>query len=153
MIKINVTKITLNENKIKQIAHFASSTIVADYLQREAKEILRESFPKIPYNIRSKNPHLRDLYEVSKPLKASFKIDGTKYPSTQVKIKPRGKYKTYYAVVTAGKRNGKPINYSLPSSQPYVLEKAVRKRNNKMYSDLTSLIVDSINRVENTNDQ
>ena len=70
---------------------------------------------------------MRDKYEVSKPLKASFKIDGTRYPSCQVKIKPKGKYLEYYAVVTAGHRNGIPFKYSLATAEPYALENTLKR--------------------------
>lgn len=127
MIKINVKKITLNQKKMKEIAEAASSERLKSFLTQEAKVVLNNAWSKIPYNVRSDEPHMRDKYQVMKPSKTTFRINGQKFPSTQVRIKPKGKYQAYYAVVTSGKRNGKQLTYSDPNAEPYALENTLRK--------------------------
>lgn len=148
MIKINVKSITLNESVITAIAKSAQSPELQNLLVKEANALLEQTKPKIPYNIHSKKQHMRDLYEVSKPQKATFKVLGERYPSSKVKIKPRGKYKTYYAVVTAGKRLGKTFNYSNPSAIPYALETALRQNQEKIKNEAIDCLLKRINNLE-----
>lgn len=148
MIKINVKKITLNTHKIWQIAQAANNIKTQQFLVKEANDALKEAWVKIPYNMRQNTEHMRDKYEVTKPLKASFKIEGQKFPSCQVKIKPKGKYQPYYAVVTAGVRNGKPINYSSPTATPFPLENTLKKRNYDIQLKAIEVLLEVIENVE-----
>lgn len=144
MIKLNVKKITLNENKMKAIANAASSERLKSFLTQEANIVLKSAWSKIPYNVRSSEPHMRDKYQVMKPSKANFKINGIKYPSCQVRIKPKGKYQVYYAVVTAGKRNGKSLTYSDPNAQPYALENTLKQKQAGITSDAINELLKEI---------
>ena len=144
MIKVNLKKITLNESKMKAIANAAQSDRLKNYYIEAAQKILNETRHKIPYNANSSKPHLKDLYQVSKPMKKSFKIQGQKYPSIQVKIKPKGKYKTYYGVVTAGVRNKKQIQYSNPMAESYFMEKALKNNKLQIEEDSINLLLKEI---------
>ena len=147
MLKINIKDISMNPTKMQKITNAANSLELQTFLTKEANNVLSQAFSKIPYNIRSFEPHMRDKYQVMKPSKTSFKINGTKYPSCQVRIKPKGKYLPYYAVVTSGKRNGKNLNYSTPGTGPFPLESTLRKNNNQIQTGAIEALKKEIGRV------
>lgn len=149
MININTTKITFNEGKLKKLANAAQSQNIQNFLIINANTILKETLPKIPYNVRSAQIHLRDKYTISKPLKTHFKINGLKYPSTKITIKPKGKYQIYYAVVTAGNKNGKNLNYTNPLAEPYALENTFRKYKNGIKEEAINILLKEAENINN----
>lgn len=150
MLQINVQKITLNTKKMFLIANAVSSDSVKSNLEEEAKDLLKTALPKIPYNIYGKGKHLRDLYTVSKPLKKTIRLQGEKFQSVAFRIKPHGKFKIYYAVVTSGKRLGKTLRYSSSGAESYPLEKLYKSRRNMMTQKFIQRILREINRIHDS---
>lgn len=148
MIKINVKSITLNEGVITAIAKSAQSPELQNLLVKEANALLEQAKPKMAYNLKSQKIHMRDLYQVSKPQKATFKILNERYPSTKVTIKPRGKFQKYYSVVTAGVRMKKTLHYSNPSATPYPLETVLRENQNRIRNEAMDCLLKRINNLE-----
>lgn len=148
MVKINLTKITLNEQKMRQIANMAQSQAIKDLLVAKAHQILNEAKPMLPVNMKQDTPHMKDKYYVSKPMKTRFRIQGQYFPSTKINIKPKGKFKVYYAVVTSGNRLGKQLVYTNPRAQPYVLENLVRKRNDEITKDAIQCLLKEVSHVD-----
>lgn len=147
MLKINIKDVSMNPTKFQKIANAANSASLQTYLTKEANNVLQLAFSKIPYNVRSKEPHMRDKYKVMKPSKTSFRINGVKYPSCQVRIKPQGKYQPYYAVVASGKRNGKKLVYSQSGAEPFALENTLRKNNNNIQNGAIDALQKEIGRI------
>lgn len=148
MISINIKQLKLNDSKMRQIAEAASSQNLKIVLKTQGEKLLQNSFKYIPYNIRSSSKHMRDKYYVTNPSKSSFKIEGRRYPSCQVKIKPKGKFQIYYAVVTAGVKNDKKLNYSLSTAKPYPLESTYETMRDQIEGQILNALVKEINHID-----
>lgn len=120
-----------------------------DFIQN-AKTILMNSYHKIPYNVREySSTHLRDLYYVKEPKIYKTKIDGMLVESWKIDIVPKGKYKVYYGVVTAGVRLGKQLKYTYSSASSYPIHVTVKRFENKIKDDFINglrLAINNINR-------
>jgi len=138
---INIKKITMNHAKMRQIASMAQQPRLKLILHNEASIILKLAKPHIPYNLQSDNEHLRDKYKVGKVTKTRFKIQGVSYPSSRVKVKPKGKFLKYYGVVQTGKMNGKTIKYSSSNATSYAFNNEINKRRSTFRNSLTSALL------------
>jgi hypothetical protein len=141
MVRINLTKITLNTAKMKQIANMAQSPAIQFKLRNEAELIYKKAKPHIPYNVQSDGVHLRDKYYITKVTKVRSKIQGVSYPSSRVKVKPKGKFLKYYGVVQTGNMNGKEIKYSDSSATPYAFNNAINERRNLFRKEITNILL------------
>ena len=126
---------------MKQIAEMAQAPRLQALLKKEAEDVYRIAKPHIPYNVQSDGVHLRDKYQVGKVTKARFRIQGKSYPSSRVKVKPKGKFLKYYGVVQTGKMNGKAIKYSDPNATMYAFNAAINDRRNMFRKEVTTALL------------
>ena len=77
-------------------------------------------------------------------------MQGVKFEGVAFRIKPRGKFKVYYGVVTAGKRLGKTLKYSLPGVEPYPLERLYKSRKQFLTQNLIQKLLMEIRRIHDS---
>lgn len=136
MFKIKSHVIAFDKKLLNEIKNLENNPYVKKDLEDNAKSILENSRYKIPYNVYSFNAmHLRDLYYVKEPKRFKTKIDGTSVNSWRIEIAPKGRYKTYYGVVTAGVRLGTKLKYSDNAATNYPIHKTAKTQQNKIKQD------------------
>lgn len=158
MIRLNIQKITLNYTAINKIKEQTLHPSILTLLKSHGRIIIQKAKPQMPYSssmLRETHsvykkynnlPHLRDRYNLQQETKSSFKLDGEKLPTWNVRIAPnkipRGnKSLTVYTyVMSAGKINGTAIRYSNINAKPYYIENAYKSQLKQMILDFENVL-------------
>jgi len=111
MVKLNITRITINQNAMIKIANLATSPAFLERLKSDAEMINKKATPYIPKSVRrtKRGKHLRDAYVVKKPSKYRMKINNETYPASKINIGPPKKYYPYAAIIAAGHKKKVPF--------------------------------------------
>lgn len=159
MLKIQIQKITLNYEKINQIKNNTLDYRFLSLLKKNGTEIINRAKTQMPYSLpqlrekssfyknKSYLPHLRDRYALQKETQTSFRFNGEKLPTWNIKIQPNKlpkstkSIKTYPFVMAAGVRLGKKINYSNPNAKPFYIEREYKKQKNQITIESENLIL------------
>lgn len=155
MAKINLqsnkiqSEIKLNYKTINKIKELAVSNSARNLLETTAQNAFNFAKPKLPENMKrsksDKNPKpMKNALIITPITEKPARFDKyEKIPSlqTNLKFKPR---KTYMYVMLSGNNtyNGvkRPIKYTNPNAEPFILNKAVRIYEKHLYNGFIDLI-------------
>lgn len=134
MFKINTHVVVWDKKFLENLKNIQYNDFVKNGFKKDADEILKLAKPTIPRSLKN-TTHFADQYFVSEPKIYKVRLDGETYQSLKININPKGRYKVYYGVVTAGVRNGKNLNYTSPTATPYPIHNAVKKHQNQLQTN------------------